>query len=49
MLGQTSIRKGRTNDDKNEGDDGEAVMKALDLYDKEGNLVSKKEKFREQC
>jgi len=24
-------------------------MKALDLYDKEGNLVSKKEKFREQC
>lgn len=51
MLGQQSIRRGRYNDDKGIQKDPskaeETVIKALDLYDKEGNLVSKKEKFRE--
>lgn len=45
MISKKAVWKGRTNDNKNEEE--EETLKALDLYDDEGNLLSKKEKFRD--
>ena len=47
MISKKAIRKGRANDDKNIKEEDEPVMKALDLYSKDGTLLTQKEKFRE--
>lgn len=40
MISKKAIRKGRANDDKNIKEEDEPVMKALDLYSKDGTLLT---------